>query len=166
MGADEARAFFTDLFGDDEDKRRLEERREYEKNNRLMVAMREVINAIAQQLPITNIGSAVSDYLTEVILLDRRDRERYLSQVAASRVHPYASVFASGAKTVEAYNRLADAKDAYAEKPTENNKRRIESAQRNLYKSALDFSRYTPASTPIPIWSNFLSIDKALFNVE
>jgi hypothetical protein len=166
MGADEARAFFTEIFGDDDDKKRLEKRQQYEKDNRLAVAAREVVNSIAQQLPITSIGGVVSDYITELIFLDRKDRQRYLSQVGPSRLHPYASVFASGAKTIEAYNRLGAAKDAYAENPTENNKKRIQLAQRSLYRSALDFSRYTPASTPIPIWSNFLSIDKALFNVE
>lgn len=166
MGAEALRDMFADMFGDDEDKKKIKETREYENTNRYRIVAKEVIGNIAAQAPITTVGSSLVDLLTEYTLLDRRDRERYASQTVANRSHPLASAIASGAKSLEAMQRLNDANQAYEENPTEQNKQRVNRAMRNLYKSGFDFLRYTPASTPIPIWSNFLSIDKALFNLE
>lgn len=166
MGAEWFKDVFAELFGDDEDKKKIQKRKKESKENAYMIATKEVLSNMGQQLPVTSIGSSLVDMLTEYVLLDRRNRERYMAYSAGTRAHPVASAMAATAETVEAIQRYVDAQENYEENSSSKNLKSLNLARRNLYRSTLNFSRYTPASTPIPIWSNFLSIDKALFNVE
>jgi hypothetical protein len=164
MLGDAGKEFFTDLFGDDEDKKDSEKRTKYVAENRAKVLMKEFLSNIAAQAPITTLGASVVDAMTEMALLDRKQREQMM-ETSGGRLHPMTAAYSAIVRSFGAINQYANAVADYEETQSKADYRRVKRAHRELYKSTLELTRYSPISTPIPIWSNFLSLDKALFNL-
>ena len=164
MAGEAGKEFFIDMFGDDDDKKDAAKRKKYVVENRAAVLMKEFISNIAAQAPITTIGASAIDAVTEHMMLDRKQREQMMES-SGSRLHPLTAAYSAVIRWIGSINQYSNAVTDYEESQSKQDFKRVKRATREVYKSSLELTRFSPLSTPIPIWSNFLSLDKALFNL-
>lgn len=166
--SDWGRTAIAEMMGDDDDKKEIAKRRESNDAVKLQVLTKRFIDGLAGQLPITNIGTTAVDLLTEMTVTRRKDLLNYKTQNAnVLSTSAYGSVAKPVLRLTSAINKHIEFVAKNGDGPyTKEQRKALRRINREEMKGALGVMSFTPASSPAEIWSNFLSLDKALFRVE